>query len=162
MNLSERAETAKATILEGAIFSLHSEAGADGIFFPANDTERTFARYWTDEHYTWENMVDDITDEALIDGQALEIMPHGAEKLLDAAVAFGDTIKEQALTAVREELYKADQLSNDGTKQASCDAVTWFEVAGNVLEYLDDEIDAENLQEAEVQELEKLALQVYQ
>jgi hypothetical protein len=113
------------------VASLSMESGDDGLFFPANETEYLFARYWTDEHYSWREMVDDIADFA----EASAILSTKEDAYWFAASALGE--EDSARAVLRSRLYEADDEENRGIKQsikqAACDAVEFVSISGVAL-----------------------------
>lgn len=110
------------------VASLSMEGGDAGLFFPANETETAFARYWTDEQYSWDDMLADIEDF----GEAGAITSSDMDKYWDAAVALGD--EDHAREVIRKKLSEADPHENQGTKQAACDAVEFVSLSGTALD----------------------------
>lgn len=157
-SLRERAEAARCRIMDGCVLSLYGESGDDGIFSPATPIEGAYARYWTDEQYSWTDMVDDLPADDIMEGGATAVLSGDDDRLISAAHAIDDDDLTEAVVAyVRRHLLVADADENHGIRQAACDAVDWESVDGAVLDYLRGDIEADALAEADVRELERIA-----
>lgn len=132
LSIGKLTDSEHATIVrmteEDYVASLYGESGDNGLFFPANETEGLFARFWSDEHYSWDQMVDDIKDLS----EAGAILSAKEEAYLDAAKALGES--ESAEEVIRNRLHEADAEENEGIKQSACDAVEFVALSGDALE----------------------------
>ena len=102
---------------EDHVLDLYGDSGANGVWFPANDTEECYANYWSSgDEYTWCDMVNDIDLD-----EATAIMTSEQDDRWEVAKENGT--EEETAEAIRAELYDAD----DAVRQLACDAVEFEE-----------------------------------
>ena len=149
----DRAITIRSKIIEACHLSLYCEAGDDGVFVPSSHAESCYALYWTDELYSWADMVSDITADDIMSGGLSAITTAEQDCLISAAAEVDDReVTAAVVSYIKRSLCDAD----NETRQLACSAVEWHALSGRALEFMRGDIEAGDMSEEDVAELEKI------